>query len=118
MIFDGKNPNYKEVAERNEGINRYRHTNSKIPICGHDFWDTARTMDYGDVVLCQRCQVYYAKIKNMPWVVKPSKDFHWRGSRLVSLVFGTFHTNHLGDAANLNRKGDYFMTPVQARVTD
>jgi hypothetical protein len=123
MIFDGSNPNWAEVADRNEAINHHNATNSKVPCCGHDFWAQTKIMDFGDVVLCNRCQVYYAKIKHLPWIVKPSKGFRWQGNKLITYLFGNYHTNHLGFRGknadyNFNRKDEYFMVAVPARVTD
>ncbi len=84
MIIE-RNPDYKEVVERNKKINHHRATDSFVPCCGHDFWDDFKKMDYGDVVLCNRCSCYYAKIKHLPWVVESQR-------------FGPpYHTNHLTD---------------------
>lgn len=111
MIYDGKNPNYAEVAERQE----YKDKGGSIS-CGHDFWEQARKMEFGDVVLCHRCNQYFAKIRHMPWVVKKTE---WLSSKVTG-----YGTNHLGFRVErttgdymFQRKGEYFMTPIHVRVT-
>lgn len=104
MIFEGKQPNLAEIADRNEAINEHQHTDSRIPCCGHDFWDAFRKAEFGDVVLCGRCQCYYAKIRNLPWICRPK----WDGQK--------YETNHLGDGFAFN--GYAWAVFVPARVTD
>ena len=91
----------KEAAERNKLIGEHQRTNSRIPFCGHDFWKQAKTMEFGDIILCNRCKVYYAKIKHLPWIVEEKQ--------IVSGKIVGHHTNHLD--------GSWFV-PVTARVTD
>ncbi len=62
MICEGKRPDYNDVINSASLKGRL--------ICAHDFWEQAKLLDYGDVVLCQRCGQYFAKIKHMPWIVK------------------------------------------------
>ena len=62
MICEGNKPNYFEVIENAE-------TKKKIG-CKHDFWDKAVLMEFGDVILCQRCCQYFTKIKHMPWLIR------------------------------------------------
>jgi hypothetical protein len=66
MIFDGIKPNYFEVIENAEA--------KKTLVCKHDFWEKAVMMDFGDVILCQRCNQYFAKIKHIPWLIR-SKEY-------------------------------------------
>ena len=64
MIHDGIKPNYAEVIKSAE---------SAVPIrCRHEdsFMEQAEKMDYGDVILCHRCNLYFTKIKTMPRVVR------------------------------------------------
>jgi hypothetical protein len=65
MIFEGNKPNYSEVIVNAE--------TDKILVCKHDFWDQAKLMEFGDIILCQRCSQYFTKIKHMLWLVR-SKD--------------------------------------------
>ena len=104
MIINGKNPNMAKAVERNKKINHLANTNSFVPCCGHDFWETAKTLDYGDVIMCNRCHVYYAKIKHLPWLVEEKGYGTYRSREAKG-----YHTNHLGGA---------WFVPVPARVTD
>ena len=63
MISDGKNPDFQAIIERDKFISA-----GGTVCCGHDFWDEAKKLDYGDVILCGQCNTYYAKIKHMPWL--------------------------------------------------
>ena len=101
MILNGKNPNMAAAAERNRLINEHAHTNSRSPCCGHDFWEQAKTMEFGDIIMCNRCHVYYAKIKHLPWITEKKA---W----MKNEIYG-YGTNHLDGA---------WFTPVSARVTD
>ncbi len=70
MIHDGIKPSYAEVIKSAESL---------FPIrCRHEesFWEQANKMDYGDVILCQRCNLYFTKIKTMPRVVRERIVYH------------------------------------------
>lgn len=70
MIYDGIKPNYGEVIKSAE---------STVPIrCRHEesFMEQASKMDYGDVILCHRCNLYFTKIKTMPRIVRDRVVFH------------------------------------------
>jgi len=100
MIINGSRPDLNEAIKRAEIIAQKHHEGGHgYPCCGHDFWDQVKRMEFGDVVMCNRCHVYYAKIKHLPWLVK-GKDY------------GTFktgpHTAHCEDV---------WMAPLMARVT-
>ena len=101
IINNSTEEQLKVTAERNKLIGEHERTNSRVPFCGHDFWEQAKKMDFGDIILCNRCNVYYAKIKHLPWIVE--EKLGWDNK-----VVG-HHTNHLD--------GCWF-TPVTARVTD
>lgn|ERR1035437_2624306 len=62
MIFEGNKPNYFEVIQNAE--------EKKMLVCKHDFWDQAVLMDFGDVILCQRCCQYFTKVKHLPWLIR------------------------------------------------
>ena len=65
MICEGKNPDYNDVIKTAE---------SKTPlVCRHDFWPLAKLLEYGDIILCQRCGQYFTKIKHMPWIIRPKE---------------------------------------------
>lgn len=110
MIFDGKNPDYANVVKCQE----YKDSGGKIH-CGHDFWKQARKMDFGDVILCPRCNVYFAKIKHAPWVVKKTK---WLSNKVIG--YGTNHLGFNGDSNDYMRRDnkEFFMVPVPVRVSD
>jgi hypothetical protein len=108
MIFDGQKTNLAEVARRNQAINEHRATDSRVPSCAHDFWDAFRKAEFGDIVLCNRCHCYYAKIKNLPWVTIHKK---WMSNEIMS-----YGTNHLGDGYVFS-DGAWAIN-VPARVTD
>lgn len=108
MIFDGKNVDWADVVHRNEKINHKACTDSCVPCCGHDFWDEFKKADFGDVILCHRCNCYYAKIKNLPWVVKKKK---WLTQEIVG-----YDTNHLGDGFAFS--GTAWAVHVPVRITD
>jgi hypothetical protein len=61
MIYDGKDPNYEEVIKTSRS--------KSTPLCRHDFWDQAPMLEFGDVILCQRCGQYFSKIKNIPCLI-------------------------------------------------
>lgn len=62
MIVEGNNPDYCDIIESAEMKTRI--------FCGHDFWEQAKLLDYGDVILCQRCGQYFTKIKHLMWVIR------------------------------------------------
>ena len=62
MIFEGTKPNYFEVIENAES--------KKILVCRHDFWNEAEKMEFGDIILCQRCCQYFTKVKHLPWLIR------------------------------------------------
>ena len=62
MICEGDKPNYFEVIENAEV--------KKVLVCKHDFWEKAGEIDFGDIVLCQRCSQYFTKVRNMPWLIR------------------------------------------------
>ena len=62
MIFEGDKPNYFDVIENAE--------TKKTLSCKHDFWEQAESMEFGDIVLCQRCAQYFTKVKHMPWLIR------------------------------------------------
>ena len=101
MILNGKNPNMAEAVKNNRRIGESMATRGPFPCCGHDFWEQAKTMEFGDVIMCNRCHTYYAKIKHLPWLVEKKE---WLGPKVVG-----YHTNHLDGA---------WFAPVSARVTD
>lgn len=103
MIFLCEQSELKAVAERNKLIK------SHVPCCGHDFWQQVKKMEYGDLVLCTRCKVFYAKIKHLPWICEPGKMFRWEKGKLKQFNVGDYHTNHLSGS---------WLVPVPARVTD
>jgi hypothetical protein len=62
MICEGKDPDYEDII---------RMAEFKMPLrCEHDFWPHVNFTDYGDVLLCQRCNQYFTKIKHIPWIIK------------------------------------------------
>lgn len=91
-VHEPKKPNYKEAIE-----------NAKKDICcGHSkfFWKTFKTCPFGDVILCDQCNQYFAVIKAMPWLVK--QDF------MVDYLPINYHNNHLEGR---------FACPVPLRVS-
>lgn len=62
MICEGTKPDYNDVIQSASMRGRL--------VCEHDFWDKAKLIDYGDVILCQRCGQYFTKIRHMIWIVK------------------------------------------------
>lgn len=116
MIYDGKNPNYAEVVK----YQKYKDKGGSIS-CGHDFWEQARKMEFGDVVLCNQCHQYFAKIRHMPWI---TLRYKWLEPKTPANL-QSIGTNHLGYRQTratgdymFQRKEEYFMTPVHVRVTD
>jgi hypothetical protein len=67
MIHEGENPNYQDVIDAARTAGRV--------ICQHDedFWDNAKKLTYGDIILCQRCGQYFTRIKHMI-IVKDKKE--------------------------------------------
>ena len=76
MICEGPKPNYEEIILTAETPKRV--------ICNHDFWDRVKLIDFGDIILCQRCNQYFTKVKHMVRVVrsKPFETHQANGSRL------------------------------------
>ena len=62
MISEGNKPDYNEVIEMAKMSGHL--------VCPHDFWERAKLLDYGDVVLCQMCDQYFTKIRHIPWVFR------------------------------------------------
>jgi hypothetical protein len=101
MINNGKNPDWAEVIRNNKRLSEHHQTRGPYSCCGHDFWEEAKKLTFGDVVLCNRCHTYYAIIKHLPWVVE--------GHNVSETYSLPPHTNHLSDR---------FLMPLTARVTD
>jgi len=62
----------KDAIERK----KYRNKGGKQS-CGHDFWERAKEMEFGEVVFCRRCSQFFAKIKVLPWLTQHTyhKDY-------------------------------------------
>lgn len=86
----------RKIAKRQ----RYLDSGGRVH-CSHDFWDRAKKAEYGDLLLCGRCQRYFAKIKHLPWVCVEKRS--------------TPSTNHLPGAKD---SVIAWFTPVEVRVTD
>lgn len=93
-----------KAAERAHDMNERHKGNSPIPCCGHDWWEQMKTAEFGDVIMCNMCHVYYAKIKHLPWIVE-EKGY---GESWNPKPKG-YHTHHLNGA---------WFVPIPARVTD
>lgn len=85
----------KDVVERQ----KYKDSGGIIH-CGHDFWDSVKGANYGDVLLCNRCHQYFAKIKHLPWVVN-NPSFRY--------------THHLPQVLG---DSEAWFCPVEVRITD
>lgn len=112
MIHEPKNPDYNAIAAEQQKYDNPKFVHS----CGHSkvFWETARKAEFGDQILCETCNRYFAKIKNMAWVI-PSKT---EGNKYAYIRKG--HSNHLGDGGrerNSFKISDYYITHVECRVT-
>lgn len=68
MICEGRNPDYNAVIKTAESKTSL--------VCRHDFWPLTKLMDYGDIILCQRCGQYFTKIKHMPWIIRSKELPH------------------------------------------
>lgn len=100
MIINGTNPNLSEAIARAEIIaQKHREGGSGYPCCGHDFWDQVKRMEFGDVVMCNTCHVYYAKIKHLPWLIKEKE-------------YATFKT-----LPRTYHQEDVWMAPIPCRVS-
>jgi hypothetical protein len=73
--------------------------------CGHDFWEQAKKAEFGDILLCTCCHQYFAKIKNLPWIIRRRKSFACSRSKFTYPP----HSNHLDGA---------WFTPIDVRLTD
>lgn len=62
MIVEGKKPDYNDIIESTKMQRQL--------VCQHDFWDKTKFLDYGDIILCQRCSQYFAKVKHLICVVR------------------------------------------------
>jgi hypothetical protein len=101
MIINGPRPDLNEAIARNEIIAQKRRDGGHgYPFCGHDFWEQVKKLDFGDVIMCNRCHVYYAKIRHLPWLVK-GKD-----NGIFKTEPKTCHCDGV------------WMAPIPARVTD
>ncbi len=101
MIVNGSAPDLNEAIARGEiVIQKHREGGHGYPHCGHDFWEQVKKLDFGDVIMCNRCHVYYAKIRHLPWLVKGKN-------------YGTFQTE-----PRTSHCGGVWMAPLMARVTD
>lgn len=58
--------NVDKIIERQD----YQTNGGKVH-CGHDFW--GKEIEFGEVVLCTRCNNFFAKIKKMPYFVRERK---------------------------------------------
>lgn len=104
MIHEEPNPDFNAIAKDQEKHDQHR---GYIHSCGHSkfFWNKFKKVDFGDIILCSICHQYFAKIKNIPWVVKRDKRH----------AFGKAHSNHLGDG-HVKISGAYAFR-VNCRVT-
>ena len=97
MIINSSNPDdLKDAIERAEWIN----ARTNLTACGHDFWGQLKTMDWGDVIMCNVCHHFFAKIKHLPWLIK-GKDY------------GTFKTE-----PKTYHQDDVWLVRVPVRITD
>jgi len=46
---------------------RYKVEKGGVISCGHDFWEHAKDIPYGDIILCTRCYQYFVKMNGLPW---------------------------------------------------
>jgi hypothetical protein len=99
MILNGKNPDLQEAIKNAERINEHHCTSGPYPCCGHDFWEQVKNMEFGDVIMCNRCHTYYAKIKHLPWLIKEKKY------PTFTVPPKTYHQT------------DVWMAPIPARVS-
>lgn len=112
MIHEPKNPDFNAIAAAQK-----RYNNPKYAChCGHSqaFWATARKAEFGDQILCEICNRYFAKIKNMAWVIPDTEQ----GNKPTYIRKG--RSNHLGEggsAKNSFKISDYYLTHVECRVT-
>jgi hypothetical protein len=97
MAYEGRDGAevIKEAIERQ----KYKDKGGKIS-CGHDFWD--KDVELGEVVFCNRCKQFFARIACLPWLTRNKYSF----DKNAEYHYGT---NHL--------EGKWF-TPIEARVTD
>ncbi len=56
----------REMKKKIIARERYKRAGGLVS-CGHDFWETAKTAEYGDTVLCTRCCQYFVKTKDLVW---------------------------------------------------
>lgn len=102
MISNGKSPNFDEAIKNNTRIAEHHAKSGPYPCCGHDFWDEVKKLEFGDVIMCNRCHTYYAKIKHLPWLIDHKGKYKgWTHQPAV--------THHLSGV---------WMAPIGARVTD
>ena len=91
---------YKTQTKKNDGcgIN-----------CGHskDFWQEFKKSQFGDVIYCDRCGQFFARIKTLPWILA---NFSCKQDRSKEKEPRCgYSTNHLTDS---------WACPVEARITD
>lgn len=72
----------KEIYKRNQDVK-----NGLKVSCGHDFWD--KKIEPGEVVLCKRCNMFFAKIRILPWVT-----VHELAYEKGKFVYGTNHLDY------------------------
>jgi hypothetical protein len=108
---DAAEKHYDDVVKQQE----YKDKGGSIS-CGHDFWEQAKKADFGDILLCTRCHQYFAKIKNLPWIVKRHKPWSDLFIKKPSGITYPPKNNHLGDGFVF--KGSAWFIPVHVRVTD
>lgn len=60
--------------------------------CGHDFWEKAQKMHYGEVIHCGRCNQFFVKTKVLVWL---TEGHYWHHTTKVKDRHITYGTNHL-----------------------
>lgn len=100
---------YDKVVKAQE----YKNGGGSIS-CGHDFWDKSQKAEFGDILLCSACGQYFAKIKNLPWIVKRHKPWSAKYDKKESGFTYPPKNNHLGEGFVDN--GPWFV-PVDVRIT-
>lgn len=83
--------------------------------CGHDFWDKVKIMQYGDTVLCTRCYQYFAKIKDLVWLIE-DVPYAWDSKKMKHMGIMAAHTAHL--PPKYFKTEEVWLVRVPIRVTN
>lgn len=91
---NGLLPTDEEVIKKCIEVNTKIQEQGLKVHCGHDFWEKAQKMEYGEVVHCTRCNQFFVKTKVLVWLTANCYNSFAKKPKDRTTVYGS---NHLAD---------------------